>query len=86
MGKQFERGKQKPMNKKTMRACPENRFEIIDDGLNILYNEALTKTRLQLSSEVKQKIVKGKEYLWTVEVYGDNGKKLASASCYFEIE
>jgi len=62
------------------------RFEIIDDELNTLYINAVTGTKLELPAEVKQQIVKGKVYLWTIEVYDDNGKKLASASRYFEIE
>jgi hypothetical protein len=62
------------------------RIEIIDDELNILYQGGPPDTRLEIPSEVKQKIVKGKVYLWTVEAYNDNHNILASSSGYFEIE
>jgi hypothetical protein len=62
------------------------RFEIIDDELNILFKTTLFATRLELPPEETQKLIKGKVYLWTVEVCDENNNKLASASRYFEIE
>jgi hypothetical protein len=60
--------------------------EIIDDELNLLYQDTTPNTRLELPSEVKQKIVRGRVYLWTVEARDEDNNIQASASLYFEIE
>jgi hypothetical protein len=62
------------------------RIVIIDDELNILYQDHSPNTRLELPSEVTQEIVRGKVYLWTVEAHDEDDNIQASASGYFEIE
>jgi hypothetical protein len=62
------------------------RIEIIDNELNLLYEDSSPNTRLELPSDVKQKIARGKVYLWTVEARDEDNIIQASASGYFEIE
>jgi hypothetical protein len=59
---------------------------IIDAALDTVYEIEFGGTELQLPEEVRQRLVKQKPYLWTIVAQDDDGRELASASCYFEIE
>lgn len=61
------------------------KFELIDDELNSIHSEKIRQTQLRLSPESVRKIVRGKNYIWTVEAYDDNDKKLDSASLSFDV-
>ena len=59
---------------------------IIDDALNTVFEKGLTGTKLRLPEEVRQKLQRQKPYLWTIVAQDDDGREIASASNYFEIE
>jgi hypothetical protein len=62
------------------------RFTVIDDDLETLCQVETHETSLRLSEGERQKLVKGKSYLWTVVAVDDTGRELASASREFTIE
>jgi len=59
---------------------------IIDDELNTIFSEGVKESELRLPVEVRDKLERGKTYLWTVEATDEDHKLLATASRYFEIE
>jgi hypothetical protein len=61
-------------------------FSLIDDELNTIYFEAAKIPHLRLPDEVRQKLQRGKTYLWTVRAQDDFDGELASASRDFVIE
>jgi len=61
-------------------------FAIIDAALDTIYETGLVGTELRLPEEVRQRLQRQKPYLWTIVAQDDEGRELASASRYFEIE
>lgn len=61
-------------------------FELIDDELNLIYREKFGETKAQIPETVRQKLGRGKIFLWTVSARNKDDRILASASCTFEIE
>ena len=59
---------------------------IIDAALNTIYETGVGGTKLQLPEEVRQRLQRQEPYLWTIVAQDDEGRELASASRYFEIE
>jgi len=64
----------------------EFRFVLIDEALNTICEMDTHGTGLRLPENERQKLAKGKTYLWTVLAMDDNDRELASASREFEIE
>ena len=64
----------------------EFRFVLIDEDLNTICQMDTHGTGLRLPEDERKKLVKGKNYLWTVTALDDNDRELASASREFEIE
>jgi uncharacterized protein (DUF342 family) len=61
-------------------------FELIDDDLNTLYLVRVPETRLTLPEDVRQKLKKGKTYLWKVLAQEDDLTVLSSDHTYFELK
>jgi hypothetical protein len=61
-------------------------FAIIDAALDTIYETGLVGTELQLPEEVRLRLQRQEPYLWTIVAQDDEGRELASASRYFEIE
>jgi len=61
-------------------------FVIIDAALDTIFETGLVGTELQLPEEVRQRLQRQEPYLWTIIAQDDEGRELASASRYFEIE
>ena len=64
----------------------EFRFVLIDDDLNTIYEMDTHSTGLRIPQDERQKLLKGKNYLWTVIALDDDDRELASASREFEIK
>jgi hypothetical protein len=61
-------------------------FELINNDLQtVVQTEIITATDFSMPAEVQEKIVRGKTYIWSVEVYDDEGIKIDSGQQYFEI-
>ena len=61
-------------------------FRLVDEELNTVYRTKLSTPRAHLPAEVKDNLVKGKTYLWTVEAQDEECDTLASDYLTFEIE
>ncbi len=61
-------------------------FMLVDEELNTVYRAKLSAPRAHLPAEVKDSLVKGKTYLWTVEAQDKICGVLASDYLAFEIE
>jgi hypothetical protein len=69
-----------------VRGRDDFQFVLIDDELNTIYTAGTKDIKLRLPEAERQKLTKGKTYLWTVRALDDNSRELASASREFEIE
>lgn len=69
-----------------VKGCDSYHLVIIDAALDTVYEIGLGGTELQLPEEVRQRLQRQKPYLWTIVAQDDDGRELASASRYFEIE
>ncbi len=61
-------------------------FVLVDEELNTVYRAKLYAPRAHLPAAVKDNLVKGKKYLWTVEAQDKECGILASDYLSFEIE
>ncbi|NOR52690.1 MAG: hypothetical protein GQ536_01180 [Candidatus Aminicenantes bacterium] len=61
-------------------------FELIDDGLNMVYHAEVYESKFTLPENVRQKLIKGKTYIWKVEAFDVFYRRLDSGQKYFEIE
>jgi hypothetical protein len=61
-------------------------FSLIDEDLNTIYELETHETSLRLPEAERQKLIKGKCYLWSVLAVDDTGRGLASASREFKLE
>lgn len=61
-------------------------FVLVDEELNTVYRTKLSAPQAHLPAEVKNNLVKGKTYLWTVEAQDKECGVLASDYLAFEIE
>ncbi|MDH7512851.1 MAG: hypothetical protein QHH14_07895 [Clostridiales bacterium] len=61
-------------------------FTLVDEELNTVYRAKLSAPRAHLPAEVKDSLVKGRTYLWTVEAQDKECGVLASDYLAFEIE
>ncbi|MCP2520312.1 hypothetical protein NLD30_07695 [SCandidatus Aminicenantes bacterium Aminicenantia_JdfR_composite] len=62
------------------------KFKLIDDELNTIWETGTKTNRLTLPENVRKKLKKGRIYIWKVEAYSDDGRKIDSKSNYFEIK
>jgi hypothetical protein len=61
-------------------------FTLVDEELNLIYKTNLSTPQAHLPAEVKDNLVKGKTYLWTVEAQDKGCSVLASDYLAFKIE
>ena len=61
------------------------RFELIDDDLNTLYSKTANENHIKIPEEVRQKLKKGKTYIWKVKARDVNDNVLSSNFISFEL-
>lgn len=61
-------------------------FRLVDDDLNTILATGGVQTKLSLGESVRSKLIRGRSYIWTIEAFDDQGKKIASGSKSFKID
>jgi hypothetical protein len=61
-------------------------FELVDEELNIIYKTDSNEARLTLPADVKEKLKKGRTYIWKIEAKDVFHRNLDSKLTYFEIK
>ena len=62
------------------------KFKLIDDELNTIWETGVKSNKIILPENIRKKLKKGKTYIWEVEAFSDDDRKIDSKSKYFEIE
>ncbi len=62
------------------------RFQLIDDELNTVWEITVENNKIIVPEDIRNKLMKGKVYIWRVEAFDDNDRKIDSGLKYFEIE
>ena len=62
------------------------RFQLIDHELNTVWEITVENNKIIVPEDIRNKLMKGKVYIWRVEAFDDNDRKIDSGLKYFEIE
>jgi len=62
------------------------KFELIDDELNTLFEKQLYHCTLSIPESLRTKLKKGRTYIWKVEAFDSENRKIDSNIKYFVIE
>jgi len=62
-------------------------FELIDDELNTLWRKRIYgATKIILPENIRNRLRKGRTYIWKIEAFDNEHRRLGSNVKYFEIE